>query len=164
MSPVNLGALPLTQPVPTGRGQIMYGSTNGTMNYNNTVGATPLTNGAGTPMRIAVTPPIDCWWRVTAYTIWSSPDAVWTRADWGVDLSPADKDGWSRTYALIWVNAGATGVWHHSRTTALYRLAGGVAYTATMMWIASPSGYNQQVWTGPDYHCINGHTIGEGRA
>jgi len=159
-----LGSWPNNQPLPTGQAQVMYGSNNGVTNYNNTVAATPLTNGSGSAMRIAFTPTYDCWWRVVAYAIWSSPDNIWSRADWGIDLAPADKNGWTRTQSLIWVNAGATGVWRHGRTNACYRLVAGTPYTATMMWIASPSGYNQQVWNGPDYLSINGHIFGEGRA
>ncbi len=165
MSPVNLANLPSNSPLLLGRVQVKTaGATGGGSNYNNTISARPLTDApslGGNPMRIAVTPQYDCWWRVTAYSIWLSTDAVWSRADWGIDLSPADANGYSRTQCLQWLHSATQ--WMHSHCTALYRLSANIAYTATMMWIASPSGYNQQTYNHSTYMSIQGHTFSEGR-
>jgi hypothetical protein len=165
MTPINLGNLPLNLPAPLGQGQVKPGVTDGATNFTNAVAAVSIkdsTGGAGNPIAISVTPRYDCYWRVTANNIWYSPDAVWTRADWGIDLSPADMDGYIRCYGMMCL-AGASTQWNHGHLTAIYHLRGGTLYTATMMWIASPSGYNQQIWNGGGYTSMSGHTLAEGR-
>ena len=164
MTPVNLGQLPTDQPAPLGQGQVKPGVTDGTTNYNNTSpNGYPLTDapsGGGNPMRLSLTPQYDCWWRVTALGIWTTGDAAWTRADWGIDLAPADADGYSRTTSPVWMHSATS--WEHSRCTALFRLKAGIVYTATAVWISS-DGYGHQVWNGSTYWSITGHTIAEGR-
>jgi len=165
MTPTPLGALPLNQPAPLGQGQVKMGVTDGQTNYNNTVAAVSIKDAptGSNPIAISITPQYDCWWRVTANNIWYSPDSgVWCRADWGIDLSPVDLDGYYRCYATMCL-AGPATQWNHGHCTAVYHLKGGTLYTATMMWISSPNGYNQAIWNGGGYTGLSGHTFSEGR-
>ena len=164
--PINLGDLPSNLPAPLGQGQVKPGgSPEGQTNYTNATAGTPILDGVGVgvgvPMRISLTPQYECWWRVVAFCILNGSDAVWSRADFGIDLAPTDMDGYYRCQGCNYTHP--TVGWNHGRVTAFYHLRAGVAYTATMMWLGAPSGYNQQIWNGFTYCALQGHTIAEGR-
>jgi hypothetical protein len=166
MTPTNLGDLPSAQPAPTGQGQVKLGVTDTATNYTSAIAAgTAFRDSSGvsggSPMQITITPQYDCWWKVFASGILNTIDAAWERADWGIDLSPADQDGYSRSQATVYTHS--TVGWNHSRVTALFRLRAGITYTASAVWISAPNGGTQQIWNGPGYFSINGHTFSEGQ-
>lgn len=161
MTPVNLGALPSNQPVPTGLCQIKRGTpATGTITWNNTVSVRPLEDGSGQPMRIAITPTRPGLWLIRAETIWSSPDATWTYFHWGVRCVPLDANGEGddRNHHAMHSALG----WTESVVNTVYRLNAGTAYYAEMYWPNASSGFNQGYFSGQDYHCIMGEFVAEG--
>jgi hypothetical protein len=158
---VNLGQLASNTPVPTGVCQIKRGAGSTDMTFNNTVAqGTVITDGAGQPMRISVTPTNPGWWVIRAESVWSSPDAVWRYWTWYVGISPTDADG-------------VTGDWNHGCThsitgyresclNTIFRLNANTTYSATMTWGYS-QGNNQRIWPGTDFLYIMGEFVGEGQ-
>lgn len=162
MTPVALGELNPNAPVPTGSRQLKRGAANVLRQYNNqTPAGTPIyDNSTGTiPMQIAVTPQYDCWWRISAMMIWTSPDVIWSRIDTRAMLSQPGEDGFQAAYALCRCHNSIS--YQQAPIETVYALKAGVAYTCTLQMTAS-SNNNQQVYCGPFYLWIAGQTVGMG--
>ena len=157
MSPVNLGALPSNQPAPTGLCQIKRGAADAqsVCPANNTA----MLDGAGAPMRIAITPARAGWWVIRAETIFILADAAWYYFSWYIQLSPADANGWSADYSFHCLH-NAVG-WRQNAIDAVFLLNASTAYTATMMFNVRQAG-TVSYWTGSTYCYIAGEFIGEG--
>jgi hypothetical protein len=79
MTLVTLGALNPGRPLNTGLGNVHAGIQDGVTNYNNTVAAAPLKDGAGgagSAMSLSCIRDFECWWKVAAVAIWSTQDAT----------------------------------------------------------------------------------------
>jgi hypothetical protein len=157
---VLLGSQASNAPLINGRSQAIFGSGDVTTRFNNTVAggtAIKVTPG-GADMSVSVTVAHNAWWHLTANLLWSSPDAVWTRADWYIGVSPADALGVTQSYGLCRMHS-AMG-WVQSTATGLYRLSAGT-YTAKLFWGASPYGFNQDVYHGSVWTRLVGQTFSE---
>ena len=111
-------------------------------------------------MQIAVTPSVPAYWLVTGEMLCWSPDAIWSRGDYGIRISPADLDG--RTLGSQCICPVHSSVhWKRYRICTLFRLAANTAYTASLTWEYS-GGYNHQFSYHGQWHQITGMLLGEG--
>jgi hypothetical protein len=160
MTPVALGAWPNTEPLPTGKALKAQGVGGGAeFTYNNTVPARALNRGDGGALSHTFTVVRPVIAHMVAETIWRSPDAAWTGADWGIRISPADLDGLSEIHAFVQVYSIIN--YQFSQASGSFRLAPGT-YTATVMWFSSPYGQNQVNYADGDYQKFHIYTAGEG--
>ena len=89
-------------------------------------------NDAGTmPLRLSVTPSINCWWPVNASLLAKTVDANWGRAAVQLYLSPADPIFGINPEAQLMHHSGTTD-WASATVSALFALSAGVAYTVTL--------------------------------
>jgi hypothetical protein len=158
VSPVNLGDLPSTQPVPTGLGQIKRGAADAQVvcpaNYD------IFYDGAGNPMRIAITTGSrPGWWVIRAENIFVLADAAWYYAAWSVTLNMADVNGINSEFAHMHLHS-ALG-WNVSCIDTAYRLNANTTYLATMYMRDRQAG-TWYYWSGPNYSYISGEFIAEG--
>lgn len=157
-----LGDLPLNEPVKTGRLATLQGAASGEVGYNNTVPEKPMfSSPGGGSLSFSIQPPNAVYLRAMAMNIWRSNDAIWSNAVWGVKITPNDID--NLAYGLCYTPVHSAVGWQCARITQTYRLAANVNYTITMMWVASPLGYSQINYAGPEYQLLHGFTLGEGR-
>jgi hypothetical protein len=156
MSPAYLGALPLDQPAPTGLVQLKRGAGGQIAvpgNYS------PLVDGIGGTMKIAITPTRPGWWCLRAETIFIT-NANWISFAWYIEVLPADYNGDQSTWNYCTMHS-AQG-WQQSCLDATYRLKANTAYTAEMRF-AFTQGEQQYFYAGPGYTFIAGEFVGEGR-
>lgn len=158
MSPTNLRDLPSSQPAPTGLCQLKQGQGVG-VTYSNAAQYQTITDGAGNPMQIQITPTRPGWWVVRGETIWVANDAAWYYFTWYLSISPTDADGWSADYNHMCQHSYQG--WMQSCIDTVWRLNAGVAYTARMNWGYSQGG-SQQMYSGSTYTSLMGEFIGEG--
>jgi hypothetical protein len=162
MSPTNFGDLATNKPFPNGAMQVKRGVKDTYTNYTSAVAAgTVFPDGGGTGglMQLTVTPIVPCFWLTTAESLWWSPDAIWSRGDFGLRLSPADLDGRS-AMARCAVAVNSAVPWRRYATSMMWRLSANIVYTVSMTWEYS-SGYNQQFSTSPLWYQIYGLLLGE---
>lgn len=161
MSPINLDQLRNDQIPPTGLVQLTrYGTTAGSVSWNNTMVAQPLRDTLGNQLRINVTPVRAAWWVIRSETLWSQPDAIWSMGIWSVRISPVDLDGQSGPDQAYLPLHSAIG-YQCSVIDTAFRLAAGVAYTAAAYWEGS-WGYTQQNYAHAVWDYISGELVGEG--
>lgn len=160
MSPTNFGDLRSDQPAPTGLCQVKRGASAVEIGWSNAYSARPIEDGAGNPMRIAITPIRAGMWLIRAEMIWRTGDPVWSYFHWGVRLTPADADGWfdDRNHHTMHSALG----WTESCLNTAFKLSAGVAYTCDMYWPNSSSGYGQIYYCDPAYHGIVGEFLEDG--
>ena len=165
MTPTNLGDLSSGQPIPNGAVQVKRGVVDSYTNYTTGVAyGTVFPDGAGGLMQLRVTPTMPCYWLTSGGMLWWSPDAVWSRGDWGIRLSPADLDGRGAAAMARCAFAVNSAVpWRNYSMSMLWRLNAGITYTASMTWEYSV-GYNQQFSTSPLWHQFTGLLLAEGVA
>ena len=163
MTPVNLGALPSELPVPNQRVQIKRGAGDGAHTVWNGIAAnTKMTDGAGGVMDISYTPRYDCYWLVRTNTAWHGLSGGWQRCDHGIYISPADLDGVNLGHQHPMDCYDNTVVeWRTASGSHMFRLAAGITYTASLVFVYS-SGYYQQYLSNSQYHRILGVVLGEG--
>jgi hypothetical protein len=163
MTPTNLGALPSNLPLPNQRVQIKRGTVWQEETYSNLIaGGTKLTDGSGAPMQISYTPSYPCYWLVRANTMWHGKSGGWQRCDHAIVVSPADLDG--RTIGMQSCQTmydNTTVEWRTASPSAMFRLAAGITYTASIQFMYS-SGYYQAYCTLKEYARILGVVLGEG--
>jgi hypothetical protein len=158
VSPVNLGDLPSQQPVPTGLAQLKRGASDAqtVCPADNSI----MYDGAGSPMRIAITTGSrPGWWVIRAENIFIIGDAAWYYFAWYVQLSPADALGISNEYAHHRLHS--IPGWEQSCIDTAYRLNANTTYTATMIF-RDRQGGTVYYWTGKDYCTIGGEFVAEG--
>ncbi len=162
MSPTNFGDLLSNVPIPNGACQFKRGAADSYTNYtSNNAAGTVFPDGSGGLMQISVTPTMPAYWLVTGDMIWWSPDAIWSRGDYGLRISPLDLDGRRGMQFICPVHSSVA--WKRYSGSMMYRLAANTAYTASMTWEYS-AGYNHQFSTSPLWHGITGMLIAEGVA
>lgn len=145
MSPTTLGELPTNQPAPTGRCQIKRGAVNTSIGWVSGVAVQPLQDGAGSPMRISITPTRPGWWVIRAETIWVLSEAAWYYCHWGVRCVPLDADGRGDDRNHMCLHAALS--WTEQVINTAYRLNAGTAYYCESYW---PNSCNAGTW---NYHC-----------
>ena len=101
---------------------------------------------ASQPMQLVLRPSINCWWPVSGEALLKVLDAVWYRANVGLQLSPADVDGVTLMTDGAMHHSGATD-WSHGSPSALWKLAAGTTYTC-QMGVAGTSGGTWQHYRG----------------
>jgi hypothetical protein len=157
MTPVNLGDLPLVQPIPTGLGQLKRGAWGGEGNVP--------ADGAAfydpyVPMQIAITTgPRPGWWVIRAEAIFRILDAAWYYFSWYVDISPRDATYASPDYCHGRLHSAIS--WQHYALDTAFRLAANTSYTATMYFNNRQAG-TIYTFYGENYLYIGGEFIAEG--
>jgi len=161
MSPTNFGDLLPNVPMPNGAAQVKRGVADSYTNYTSgNAAGTVFPDGSGGLMQISVTPSMPCYWLTQGEMLWWSPDAIWSRGDYGLRLSPADLDGRSaqaRTIAPVHASV----PWRRYSGCMMWRLAANTAYTCSLTWEYS-GGYNHQFSTAPVWHVLHGLLLAEG--
>lgn len=110
--------------------------------------------GPGIAMRLDYTPPVDCWWEVTATIgILQKTDAAYHLGYVGITLQPADVDGMNTLY-LGETQHSTVQTYMNRQVTRKYKLAGGVAYYVRAVF--SCNGGNWQFFMGQAYNGIEG--------
>lgn len=162
MSPTNFGDLLSNTPIPNGACQVKRGVVDSYNNYTSgNAAGTVFHDGSSGSMQISVTPTRAAYWLVTGEMIWWSPDAIWSRGDYGLRLSPVDLDGRRGIQIICPVHSSVP--WKRYSGSMMYRLAANTAYTASLTWEYS-AGYNHQWSSAPVWHKIMGMLIAEGVA
>lgn len=161
--PTNLGALPTTAPFPGARAQIKRGAADTTVNVSNqTPQGTILSDGAGGDMRIVFTPTYPCWWVVRGNVMSHGVDAVWSRVDYSIRITPADAEGVVVGFQCpMQVYANSTVEWRSWSSSYMFKLNAVIAYTAYLAFEYS-YGWTQRYHTGPNWLRIMGRAVGQG--
>jgi len=163
--PTNLGVLPTNQPLTNGRVQIKRGAVDNLYQPNTgTPGGSGITDGAGNLMGINYTPTYNCYWVVKSNVMahgWND-GAGWRRWDHGIYINPADANGISLGFQCPHQLYDASIVeWRTVSGTAMFKLNGGVGYTAYLGHSYLSAG-TIDVYTGPAWIRIVGRIVGEG--
>lgn len=116
---------------------------------------TTVIDAAGGPMRLSYTPPVDAWWDVRG-VIGNvvKVDAAYHYLYGQLLLAPADVDGVNVAQHLL-VQHSAVNQYDHRDLHRLFKLAAGVAYTATLQF-AGGSGGTWQFYRGQNHIWIEG--------
>lgn len=157
MTPVTLGDLSSTQPIPTGLGQLKRGAWEGEGNVPADGG---LFSDAYSPLAISITTGTrPGWWVVRSEMIFRILDAAWYYFAWGIRCSPADLDGIADQSSHGRLHSAIS--WQHYACDAVYRLAANTTYTANP-YFAYRQGGTIYAYYGPNYMYIGGEFIAEG--
>ncbi len=122
--------------------------------FNNTSGQITMLDSLDQPMQITITPPAAGLWTINAWSLWDSPDDIWSFARWNVILNPTDADNYAtKIQGSVTVRAGTS--YQQSIISNSFRLLPGTTYTATMRALFS-SNNNQVYWQGAPHLGLEG--------
>jgi hypothetical protein len=163
MTPTNFGDLSNMLSLPNGAVQVKRGVVDSYTNYTSaTPAGTVFPDGSGGLMQISVIPSMPCYWLTTGAMLWWSAVAVWSRGGFGIRLSPTDLDGRGATgmgHTSIAVHSSVP--WRYYNGSMMWRLAAGIAYTASLTWEYSAA-QSQQFSTSPSWLQLHGLLLAEG--
>jgi hypothetical protein len=158
--PTALGLLPSNQPIPNGRVQSKIAAHTGAeMWVNAGTSGQKLSDGATGAMEIAVTPTYDCFWVVRSNLIVRGLDPSWQRWDYTLRLDKPDRNGF--TYRDIVTKGHSAVGWTAFAGRAVWRLAGGTAYTCAI-YAGYQSGGTTAWYCSNEYTRLIGRTVAEG--
>lgn len=122
-------------------------------------GATPLVDGAGGQMRLSYTPPVNCWWDVTATVgIVQAVSNTYHYIYGMILLNTPDVDGILNSGVLVEQNSSAN-VYEGRTLSRLFKLAAGTAYTVDLALLGGSLGSSWQYYHGPTQLWINAKAI-----
>lgn len=124
----------------------------------------------GSPMSLSFSPDVPSLLQVVARTEWFSNDGTTINVKWGISLSPSDVDGVQQVSTRGYFAGGGAGAGSDARPANVYadeishifRLAPGILYVASMIWITNNFGVQHS--TDPAEHYIEGLLIPIGAA
>jgi hypothetical protein len=102
------------------------------------------------PVRLLVTPSVDCWWPIRARMIVRCATAAWGDIWTQLALSPADADGQVGAHTSLQSHNALPG-WTTLHVDALWKLAAATAYTCSLKVQASTGGIAWHYHHGQEY-------------
>jgi hypothetical protein len=157
--PTPLGSLPTNRAIPVAESTRAYSSVVAAASVEGLGGGNPLPDTGGGNWQITARPARDAFWVVEAEMLLTSPDAVWTYALYAMRISPADMDGILVGNYLGGYSHASLG-WRSFQSSYMFRLQGGVIYTASLT-MEQHDAYTQQYYTHWNWTRVGGLLVAE---
>lgn len=116
--------------------QRLYGQNEAYRAFSATTGTFMVDAAGVVPLALTYTPPVDCWWDVTATIgIVDSLNAVYNYMYGLLDISPNDVDNEANGGYQIMTQRSDVNKYGHRKPEAIFKLAAGTTYTVSAQWV-----------------------------